>query len=134
MKIDNLNNKTSFGKVYCGGTILNRLGKENCPTEFKNAYKSVRASLENRNLHNLENVDFTLNYAQRDGFFATVSAKEYGIPEIDQYKHKVSTKEEDLNIFEEWAYDWNYVYGELTAKAYNNARNALRYIKDTYKF
>ena len=134
MKINNLENKTSFGKVYCGGTIINRLGKENCPQEFKNGYKSLRAALEARDLDKLDRVNLTLNYAEKDGFFATVSSKEYGIPEVDQYKHKVSTNEDHLDVFEEWAYDWNFVYSELAAKAYANVRNAVRFIKENYKF
>ncbi len=134
MKINSIDNKTYFGKVYCGGTIINRLGKEDCPQEFRNAYKTLRNAVEARNLDKLENVNLTLNYGQKDGFFATVSNKEYGIPEINQYKHKISTKEEQLSIFEQWAYDWDYVYGELSDKAYNNVRNALQYIKDNYKF
>ncbi|MCM1004457.1 MAG: hypothetical protein NC408_08970 [Candidatus Gastranaerophilales bacterium] len=134
MKINNIDSNTNFGKVYCGGTIINRLGKSDCPQEFVNGYKAVRAALESRNLHRLENIDLTINYAQKDGFFATVADKEYGIPDLDQYKHKVSTDKNHLDVVEAWAHDWDYAYESVKEKAYDCTYNVIRYIRDNYKF
>lgn len=134
MKINNIDSNTSFGKVYCGGTVLNRLGKADCPQEFVNGYKAVRAALESRNLHKLENVNLTINYANKDGFFATVSNKELGIPEHRQYKHKVSTDEHHLDIVEEWANDWNYAFEAVKNNAKDTVANVLQFIGENYKF
>lgn len=134
MKVNNINSDISFGKLYCGGTIINRLGRVNCSKQFKNEFKAVNEAIRSNNLHELENVDLTLNYGKKDGFFAVVSNPEFGAPDAKGYKHKIKTEPESLKTFSSWAQDWNTLYAYMKDFDLDSVAAMYRFIRDSYKF